>query len=148
MHHALVVDASVAIKWVIYEELTEQAQALLRANISRPMLAPPHMPSEVANALHQRVRTRDPANHISDDEADEALVRFLGFRVSLQGPPELYTEALGFSRSSRLPTVYDSLYVVLAHMTDTELWTADRRLYSAVRSTAPWVRWLGDYSSI
>jgi predicted nucleic acid-binding protein len=28
-----------------------------------------------------------------------------------------------------------------------ELWTADERLYNAVKDELPWVKWLGNYQS-
>jgi predicted nucleic acid-binding protein len=56
MNDAVVVDASVAMKWLIEEELSQQAEALyeqsLRAGIA--IVAPPHLTIEVANALYRR----------------------------------------------------------------------------------------------
>jgi predicted nucleic acid-binding protein len=145
MNQAVVVDASVAVKWVLAEELTEQARALLRESARRPILAPPHLSSEVTNALYQRVRTTDPKKHISELEAQEALSHFLRFRIEFSAPAALYQQALGFAQTHRLSHTYDSLYVILAQLVGTELWTGDKRLINAVGSVAPWVRFIGDY---
>ena len=145
MNRAMVVDASVAVKWVLAEELTDQARSLLRASVRLPFIAPPHLNSEVTNALYQRVRATDPAKHISETEASGALERFLGFRIELRTETALYQQALVFARAHHLPTICDSLYVVLAQMTNTELWTSDQRLLRAVSTVAPWVRWIGDF---
>ena len=147
MNHAVVVDASVAIKRVLSEEFTEQGQALFDNCLTahRPMLAPPLLPGEITNALNQRVRTTVGARRITEDEANRALAAFLRLPITLSSPPGLYPRALAFARTHGLPSAYDSIYVVLAQMTNAELWTADQRLLRAVSSAAPWVRWIGDF---
>lgn len=143
MNQAIVVDASVAVKWLLDEDLTDKARALLaNARDARvPLLGPPHLPIEVTNTIHQRFRRKD----ITEAEADEALTKFLVLPLRLLGPAHLYRRALTFVREHRLGDTYDSLYVVLAEILDSELWTDDRALLKAVGSVAPWVRWIGDY---
>ena len=41
------------------------------------------------------------------------------------------------------PAAYDAHYLALAEMMDCEFWTADERLFNAVRDELSWVRWLG-----
>ena len=41
------------------------------------------------------------------------------------------------------PTAYDAKYLALAEMMNCEFWTADERLFNAVRDELSWVRWLG-----
>ena len=150
MNHAVAVDASVAIKWVLTAEvLSEQAEALLLDSLAarRPILAAPHLPSEVSSALYQRTRTRGPLRHISEQEAEEALDTFLSYPVQLVTGADLYREAVLFAMAHRLPSIYDVLYIVAARITDVELWTADQRLLNAVGSAAPWVRPIADYWS-
>jgi len=43
------------------------------------------------------------------------------------------------------PTAYDAHYLALAEMLGCEFWTADRRLYNAVKEELPWVKWLSDF---
>jgi predicted nucleic acid-binding protein len=147
MNHAIVVDASVALKWVLFEEFNDQARALYEdaLNARRPIFAPPHFFSEVTSALYQRTRTREPARHLTEDEAHEALTRFSRFHVQTAEPGHLYDRAFLFAREHRLPSLYDSIYVVLAEMMDVTLWTADQRLITTASPVAPWVRRIGDY---
>jgi predicted nucleic acid-binding protein len=145
MNQAVVVDASVAVKWVLAEEFTEQARNLLRESVRRPIVAPPLLSSEVTNALYQRVRTTDPKKQLSEAEAQEALTHFLRFRIEFQAPAALYQQALRFAQTHHLSHTYDSLYVILAQLVGTELWTGDKRLITAVGSAAPWVRFIGEY---
>jgi len=45
----------------------------------------------------------------------------------------------------RRPAAYDAHYLALADYLECPLWTADQRLYNAVRADFPRIRWLGDY---
>ena len=49
------------------------------------------------------------------------------------------------AQAASLPSLYDSLYVVLAEVVNTELWTADQTLVRALGDSARWVRSIGDY---
>ena len=147
MNHALVVDSSVAIKLLLEEEFSDQAQTLYEASVQagRTLLAPPHFSGEVCNALYQRLRTTMASRNITELEADRALSIFLRLPIRAVSSIELYQRAFVFAKNHRLLSMYDSLYVVAAQMVDAELWTADRRLFNGLGSAAPWVRWIGDY---
>jgi predicted nucleic acid-binding protein len=145
MNHALAVDASVAVKWVVAEDLSSQAQALLRDCLQavRPVIAPPHFTGEVVNAIHRRTqRTEHP---LTSEQAAQAVQDFVAVPIELLSPAGLYEQAFTLAQTFALPTIYDSLYVVLAQLLDVELWTADERLRRALRTSAPWVRFIGDY---
>ena len=57
MNGVVVVDASLAIKWLVSEENSDKARAISRswANAGIQAAAPYLMPVEVTNALHRRV---------------------------------------------------------------------------------------------
>jgi predicted nucleic acid-binding protein len=144
MNHVYVIDASVAIKWLLDEEFSDRAQALVEESrrTRRPLFAPPHMASEVTNAIFQRFRRRG----ITEEEADQAISSyFTQSPVQLLAPEGIYQRAFEFARSNQLSSTYDSVFVVLAEMLDAELWTDDRRLLNSVGGIAPWVRSIGDY---
>lgn len=147
MNHAVSVDASVGMKWVVAEELRWQALALLQESLRarRPIVVPPHCTGEVTNAIYQRYRTADPAKQLSLSAVEQAVSDFLAYPLEVTTPPDLYREALSFASIHRLPSIYDSLYVVLARQLGVELWTADQRLLNVLGSNAPWVRFIGDY---
>jgi predicted nucleic acid-binding protein len=146
-HRGVVVDASVALKWVIWEELAPQARQLLRTIVATDVqiIGPPHMSGEVANAIYQRQRSRDPRRHLQTVEAEEALAHYLTLDIELVTPTGLYQRAFEFARQQALPSLYDSLYVVTAQLLGLDLWTADRRLLGALGDSAPSVRFIGDY---
>ena len=142
-------DASVAVKWIIPDEIySAQARALLRraGRGDVRLYGPPHLKGEVTNALLQRVRTRELARQLSVDAARAALALFLIVPVKMEIPPRLYEESLSFALAHNLPSIYDSINVVLARELGADLWTADQRLLRAVSGVAPWVRSIADYS--
>jgi predicted nucleic acid-binding protein len=145
MNQIVVVDASAAIKWVVEEEFSEQAEVLLDDAATSAIVGPPALITEVANALFQRTRRRDPDTRLTVAEAQLALDRFLGLGIQLLSSDALYQEAFAFGRQHGLPDLCDTLYVVLAQRVGAELWTDDRKLLDAVRVPAPWVRWIKDY---
>lgn len=146
MNQTVVIDASVALKWILPEEFTDQARSIYKASLTthRPIFVPPHFRSEVTSALYQRTR-RGRDYHITQDDAYEALTRFSQFYIETLEPQNLYKNAFIFARDNQISSLYDTLYVVLAQMTNAELWTGDRRLFNSVGRVAPWVRFIGDY---
>ncbi|MCH8207125.1 MAG: type II toxin-antitoxin system VapC family toxin [Chloroflexi bacterium] len=137
----VVVDASLALKWVVEEEDTEPATAL-RAEwyeAGELLVAPPIFRPEVTNALHQKVRRGE----VGRPEAVEGLQQLVS-AVAIGEPAGLYERALELAAAFRLGAVYDSLYVALAELEGCEMWTADRRLVNAVQRDFPQVRWVGE----
>jgi predicted nucleic acid-binding protein len=141
----VVVDASVALKWLIEEEYSDAAASLMEdsLNVGTVIVGPPHLPGEVANALYRRMQRSQ--NSITRPEAEEALATFLALPIQIISSQELYARAFAFALHAGLSSLYDSIYVVLAQLMGVELWTDDRRLLSVLARTAPWVRAIGDY---
>ena len=112
MSDLIVIDASVAVKWVVDEEHTDRALALLHDALSarQTVYGPPLLVGEVANTILQRERRGD----ITQIDADAALARFLAAPLIIAQPPNLIEEGFRFARDHELPAVYDSFYVVLA----------------------------------
>lgn len=53
-----------------------------------------------------------------------------------------YELATEFNR----PTAYDTQYLAVAERLGCDFWTVDERLYNAVNTKLPWVKWLGDFT--
>ncbi len=147
MNHAVMVDASLAVKWVIPEIDSDRADALWAdaSRAGRPVLSAPHFSGEVANAIYQRVRSTDPDKHLEFSHAEQALTRFLAYEVEPTSAPTLIPKAFTFAHAHGLTSIYDVLYVVLARLLNTELRTADERLLTRLGGRAPWVRPLRAY---
>ena len=138
-------DSSVAAKWSFVEEHSFQARALLRDALAQqdPIVAPPLLPSEVANVIRQRMRQ----GQVQLDEARALLAQFLALPISLQAPETLYERALVLADEHNLPAIYDAHYVALAELLGATLWTADRRLLRALGGRLPFVRWIAEYGA-
>ena len=116
----VVVDASLALKWVLEEEYTEKALALRDQwrVTGQAVIAPSIFRSEVTNALHQSSRQ----GHLSRSDAAEALDILLSL-VAIRDPIELYSRALVLAGDMALGSTYDALYVALAESEGCDMWT-------------------------
>ena len=139
----IAVDASIAAKWVLPEQHSALALALLAAARRRgeQIVAPRLLPFEVANIVRKRmVRQALPLA-----DADQRLADFLHLPVRLIVPDRLHRRALALADAYGLPAVYDAHYVVVAQHLGCDLWTDDQRLLRAVGGVLPFVRWIGDF---
>lgn len=138
----VVVDASLALKWVVEEPYSGEARSLLAAwgNHRRKLLAPALFLYEVANALAKRIQRRE----FTLEQAKERLRFFLESGPLLQQIFAVHPRALELMERFGLPTAYDAHYIALAESRRCECWTADERLWNTVKKELPWVRWIGE----
>jgi predicted nucleic acid-binding protein len=121
---ALVIDASVAIKWVIDEPGTAHALALRQHRLGAPDL----LVAECANILWKKVRRGE----LSDQEATTAAALLCGADILLEPMSALMEQAVQLALRLGHPA-YDCFYLALAEMTDAPLVTADEALVRRVR---------------
>lgn len=147
MSGRVVVDASVALKWVFTEQYTDVATDLLIQWTSSgvTMLAPALFAYELANVLYRKTLHAS----LPLDDMKAAVQRVLAVGVLLDAPSgsALHVRAMEIAGQCRLTAAYDAHYLALAEREACECWTADERLWNAVRSPLPWVRWLGELST-
>ena len=138
---AVVVVASVALKWFLEEEDTSHALALWDhwQRTSEPVMAPPIFRSEVTNVLHRGVRRQ----LFSQADAADVLGAIISM-VSIREPSDLYDRALALARSLEQEAAYDALYLALAEAEGCDMWTADRRFVRAAQDRFGSVRWIGE----
>ena len=121
-----VIDASVATRFLLVEDLSDKALLLLRGFLeeSVDMKAPDLVLSEVGNALWKAVKRRS----IELNEAVEKLAYFHKLKINrIQLTQHDYVEALAWAVKNDA-TYYDSVYVKTAEMAGTTLLTADDQL--------------------
>jgi len=121
----IVVDASVAVKWVIPEELSDQAESL-RGRADR-LLAPDLLLPEAANALWKKLLRRE----ITTSEAAQAIDLLMQSGLDLRPSGPLLGRALTLAQRLRHP-VYDCIYVALAQAEGATLVSADQRLLARI----------------
>jgi predicted nucleic acid-binding protein len=119
----IVVDASVAVKWVIAEEHSALADALS----DRQMSAPSLLLIECANALLRRVRAGDILARAVPDK-----VRALRLAPVRLVPTERHLEGAVALATQLRHSLYDCLYLALALDERAPLVTADQRFVEAV----------------
>lgn len=144
MPSAVCVDASLAIKWIFPEDLSDEASYLRRRWRADEvtLVAPQLFPAEVTSIIRERAFRGE----LSSAQADAVLERALRWPVSLSAPdPTLQRTALEFASRFNHPKAYDAQYLALADLLDCELWTGDRRLVNSLQGALPWVKWVGDF---
>jgi predicted nucleic acid-binding protein len=114
----LVVDASVAIKWMVPEDGADAALALL----DEALLAPDWMLAEFGNIVWKKVRRRE----MDDRQAREAIA-ILPTIVSMVPTIPYVPDALEIALALDHP-FYDCLYLAAAQAHAYRFATADRRL--------------------
>jgi len=119
----IIVDASVAMKWVVPESGTEAALALRSERIAAPEI----WIVECANALWRHVRLKE----LKENEAIRQLARLRSADVENLPIADLLPEAFLFANELGHP-VYDCLYLSAAVQNETKVITADHRFASAV----------------
>lgn len=124
----LVVDASVAVKWLVEEEDSDAAEGLLDG--SRELFAPGLMASEVGNALWRKVRMGE----LERSHAGVLAAAISEIAVRWMPDDEIGPDAVRLSLALDRP-VYDCVYLALAHRLGATLVTADVRFVNALAAT-------------
>ena len=124
----LVIDASVAAKWIKPEVHSAHANQILRGPYT--LLAPDLLWPEVGNILWRSVQRRE----LTTVEAREGLRTLLRYPITVVPGRSLVAAALEISLQYR-QTVYDALYVMLATTRKCRLVTADSPLYTTLKGT-------------
>ncbi len=128
MSETVIVDSSIAVKWLLHESDSDLANELLAQwrNKSATILAPALLLYEVSNVLYQRVRRGD----ITSEQARLEIVGLLSSEVTwfFSQYPQLSLRAIELAHQFHLPATYDAHYLALAERENCEFWTADTRL--------------------
>lgn len=137
---AIVVDASVGLKWFVPE--VHAVEARQWRNLPYEF----HVPSiffelEIANVLWKKVRRTE----ISHADADMILSQLSTLPLTRHPESTLLKEAFKLAGQTQR-TVYDCLYLALAEQLSGKLLTADLRLYNSLSATS-WntcICWVAD----
>jgi len=105
------------------------------------VVAPALLRYEATSALRRKV----VRGTMSLPDTRRALEEALSLDIELLDLPDLFLRAFDLAASFNRPAAYDAHYLALAEMMESEFWTADERLYNAVRDDFPRIHWLGDY---
>ena len=119
----LAVDASVAVKWFLPEEHSDEARALLASE--HTLIAPDLIIVETADVFWKNVRR----GALTPEKAEEGLDLLFRVPIGLTPSPRLTQAALRIAIETDR-SVYDCLYLALANASGCRLVTADTRIYA------------------
>lgn len=122
---SLVVDASVAIKWLLPEAYSDECLTLLQRN--EPIFVPDFLVGFVANGLAKRVKTGD----LKPNWAEHAMGALLRLPLTHVPTSELAVDAMSLAAHGKRP-FHDAAYLALAVREGVPLITADWRWYALV----------------
>ncbi|UGX88599.1 type II toxin-antitoxin system VapC family toxin [Phyllobacterium meliloti] len=125
----LIIDASIAIKWVVEEEGTEEA---LKLRGRYKFAAPDLLVAECANILWKKVQR----NELAPDEAQLAARLLQRADIELISMRGLLEEAAMLAILLGHPA-YDCIYLALAKQRQYRFVTADQRLQRVIQQKAP-----------
>ncbi len=140
----VVADSSVLVANVISEPLSSQAETLLqfwqdqKYLLAAPVLLRYEIVAVMRKNVHRGLLTPDDAVGARDVLLSKAVHLMIDDALLRRG----YELATRFNR----PTAYDAQYLAVAEQLQCEFWTADERLFNAVKQDLAWVKWLGDFT--
>jgi len=126
----LVVDASVAVKWLVDEIDHTSARAILVAGDE--LVAPEFVLAEVGNVLWKKLRRGE----VSEPQAIAGLSALPRFYDRLIPTQPIIMRALALATELQHP-VYDCLYLACAESEGAGVVTADARFAQAARKKSP-----------
>lgn len=137
---AWVIDSSVAVKWLVTEEGTDQALPLLDAN---RLIVPDLFYSECVNVLWKKQQRGE----LRAEDTKGAVQTLQHLVLEVVSVSTLLDEILALSIQLQHPA-YDCTYLAVAKQQGVPFVTADRRLFNRCQQpdTVPLVdhiRWLG-----
>ena len=118
------VDASIAVKWFVTEQWTDEARRLLARNVER--CAPDLILSETANVIWKKARRQE----IQTPHRYFAEIGHLPNILLLRRCQDLFVRASAIALDINHP-VYDCIYLACAEDEGVPLVTADRQLKTA-----------------
>jgi len=135
------IDASLAVKLLVQEPYSDRAAFLWRGWIEEDIerIVPSFFPFEVTSTIRRKCIRKQ----LTEEEAEEAFNIFAAFDFVVLKPRTLLREAWDMAKELGLPTLYDTAYLALAKLCNSEFWTADEVLINSLQGKFSWVKWIG-----
>jgi len=137
-----VLDASVILKWYLFDETYGQkALYLLHKFITKELtiLSPSLLEYEVINGLI----IAQKRGRIKEEKILIAIEGFFDLQIDLKDLSHFYQRSLKYCRVYNR-SLYDASYLALAETEGIPLITAHEGLYHAVKKGLKWVKWIGE----
>jgi predicted nucleic acid-binding protein len=140
MKGMLVLDASVAIKAILPNPLQAHCQALVKTFADTQPVAPALWAYETTSVISKTIHF----GQITEAEGRLALEQLDALGVQLFIPDfEQNQAAFDWTLRLKRASAYDSYYLALAQSLECPLWTADNRLFNALKNeNIKWLSWI------
>jgi predicted nucleic acid-binding protein len=140
MDDMLVLDASVAIKAILPNPLQAHCRALIKTFAQAQPAAPALWAYETTSAISKTVHF----GQITEAESRQALEQLRLLEVQLFIPDaDQNLAAMDWTLRLKRASAYDSYYLVLAEALNCDFWTADGRLFNALKDEQlRWLHWI------
>ena len=138
------IDANIAVKAVVKEDLSEKAEALIvdASKAAIRLIAPHFFDAEVYSAIRKKVYSGD----MTAEAGETAFEDLRGLPAQVLSTRHLLDRAWEIAKQFHLRWLYNAFYVALAEEKACTLWTADMELYNAVKAELAFVKPLEDYA--
>ncbi len=126
----IVVDTSIALKWIRIEVYTTQAEALRDDHLRRrdTIYAPSLLVSEAASGLHRFARD----GSLTQTEAIAGLDEMLAILRIRPVSRTIAKRAMAIANQTNVKHAYDVQFLALAERLNCDLWTADEEFQKAM----------------
>jgi len=140
----LIIDASVLVKFFVPEVLSSKAEQLLASveEGSVRLFAPDLIYAEAGNILWKKRRLKE----LTQSEVGKITDLIVSIPLKVETSKALFPLAIDLANAYEV-TVYDALYLSMAKVYETQMMTADRRLFDLTAKTdlKRSISWLGSY---
>jgi predicted nucleic acid-binding protein len=140
----LIIDASVFMKFFVPEILSAKAEQLLARTEegSVRLFAPDLIYAEAGNTLWKKRRLQE----LTQSEVGKITDVIISFPLEVESSRSLFPLAIDIAIVCDV-TVYDALYLSMAKVYETQMITADRKLFDLIAKTdlKRSILWLGNY---
>ena len=143
MDYSIVTDASIALKWYVRDEVDAEPAFAILLDYEQGrfrFIVPRLFYYEIVNAVHIAVRRK----RITEEEGRDIIKDTLYLQMAVSDSPEILRNTYRLARKYNI-SVYDAVYLSTAKENSSDFYTADRKLYEALKGKENSVRWIGDY---
>jgi len=138
----VVIDASIVMKAILPNDKQEKCKALIAQFNHLQPIAPALWMYEITSAFTKSTHF----GILTPDEARAGIAQAIALGVELAAPNEHQIElAVNWTLKLKRVSAYDSFYLALSETLEADFWTADERLYNALKDAhLLWLHWLDE----
>lgn len=138
----VVIDASIVVKAILPNDKQEKCKVLIARFDDLQPVAPALWMYEITSAFTKSIHF----GMLTPEEGRAGIAQAIALGVELAAPDAHQTElAINWTMKLKRASAYDSFYLALAETLEAEFWTADERLFNAIKDVGlPWLHWLDE----